>query len=238
MADHIEAVIDHVAVAVADWRTAEQRWRDRLGGGRSSAGDTAAFGARQLQFANGARLELLSPGSAADGFVSRFLGRHGSVVHHVTLKVPDLHEALDVLAAAGLEAVDVNDEHEHWKEAFLRPGQIGGLVVQIAQTPLTNADWARKTGFRQESPRTGAAQLLGPTLRHPDLGAAAGVWTALGASITTTDAGALRCAWPDSALDVLIDAGAPAGPVALRMCGSGDLPQDERYGAAVVEARP
>lgn len=235
MADRISAVLDHVAVAVADWRTAERRWRDQLGGGRSSVGENPVFISRQLQFANGGKVELLAPSTDhPKNFVQRFLARFGSTVHHVTLKVPDLHAALDVLAGAGLDAVDVNDDTEYWKEAFLRPSQIGGLVVQIAQTSFNDDDWAAFTGFTREPPGAGAAELLGPLLAHPDLAIAREVWTALGATIDEADS-RLLCSWPDSPLTVAIKPGETAGPVCLRMNGSGDLPAEDGVGPAVLD---
>jgi catechol 2,3-dioxygenase-like lactoylglutathione lyase family enzyme len=239
MADCIDAVLDHVAIAVDDWATAETRWRAQLGAGRSSIGTNPTFGSRQLQFAGGGKLELLSPPDVAadDNFVRRFLERFGSVLHHLTFKVPELHPALETLAAAGLDAVDVNDSFEHWHEAFLRPSQIGGLVVQIASTPFDDDDWAAFTGFTREAPRTDAAVLHGPLLRHPDIAQARMTWTALGARIADEVPGQLRCSWPDSPLDVVIEEGTPAGPVALRMTGAGELPQAQGLGPAVIDRR-
>ena len=235
MADRLEAVLDHVAIAVPEWLAAEARWREQLGAGRSSQGQNSAFGSRQLIFANGGKLELLTPPADGDGtnFVAAFLKRFGSTIHHVTLKVPDLHAALDVMTSAGLDAVDVNDASEYWKEAFLRPPQVGGLVVQLAQTPYDDDTWAELTGFTRETPRPGAVELLGPVLRHPDLDAAAAVWTVLGADVTPTEAG-LRCAWPRSPLDVVILPGDQAGPVSLRIRGGEDMPADPPLGPAVV----
>ena len=236
MADRIDAVLDHVVIAVPDWRLAEQLWRDTFGGARSSVGENPAFGSRQLRFRNGGKLELLTPsGDSPDNFVERFLQRFGSTVHHVTLKVPDLHDALNILAGAGLDAVDVRDAIDVWKEAFLRPSQIGGLVVQIAATPFDDDDWAEFTGFTRETPHEAAADLLGPLLRHPDLDRAEAVWTALGATVERSRA-QLRCVWPASALDVVIEQGDPAGPVALRMRGPGDVPATAGLGPAVVDA--
>ena len=237
MADRIEAVLDHVAIAVPDWSVAEQRWRTQLGGGRSSVGENPVFASRQLQFANGAKLELLTaaPDDASpSNFVRYFLQRFGSGIHHVTLKVPDLHGALGVLAAAGFDAVDVRDDVDYWKEAFLRPSQVGGIVVQIAETPFTDEDWARFTGFTREAARVDAVDLAGPLLRHPDLDAARRQWTVLGAEVRNED-GRLRCTWPSSRLDVLVEEGAPAGPVSLRMRRSGDLPATDAEGPAVVD---
>jgi methylmalonyl-CoA/ethylmalonyl-CoA epimerase len=235
MADRLDAVLDHVAIAVPAWHAAEARWREQLGAGRSSQGQNSAFGSRQLIFAGGGKLELLTPpgDGPADNFVQRFLDRFGSTVHHVTLKVPDLHAALDVVASAGLEAVDVRDETEYWKEAFLRPSQVGGLVVQLAQTPYDDDTWAKLTSFQREQPRPAAVELLGPVLRHPDLAQAAAVWSVLGAEVTTTEQG-LRCAWPRSPLDVVVLAGEGAGPVGLRMRGGSDLPADPALGPAVT----
>lgn len=235
MADRIDAVLDHVAVAVPDWRVAEQRWRDQLGGGRSSAGQNPVFSSRQLQFANGGKLELLTPTSEdEEGFVRRFLSRFGSAVHHVTLKVPDLHGALNVLDAAGLDAVDVDDSVDYWKEAFLRPSQVGGIVVQIAATTFDDDDWAAYTGFTREAAAPDAAALLGPLLRHPDLDRAGRIWATLGATVARSG-DRLRCTWPASPLDVAIEPGDPAGPVALRMRGAGPLPAADGIGPAVID---
>ncbi len=235
MADALDAVLDHVAIAVPAWEPAERRWRDELGGGRVAWGDNGAFASRQLRFANGAKLELLAPGSRADApdnFVRRFLARFGSTVHHLTLKVPDLQQALAVVTAGGFEPVDVRDDNERWKEAFLRPSQVGGLVVQVAQSSQTDEQWARASGHTPEPPRPDAAALLGPRLRHPDVDRARTVWTLLGATVSPTSTG-LQCSWPDSPLDVIVDVGAPAGAVALRMRGTGALPAEDGVGPAV-----
>lgn len=237
MADRIRAVLDHVAIAVPDWPAAERRWREQLGGGRSSVGENEIFISRQLQYANGAKLELLCPSpqdASPHNFVRRYLERFGSGIHHVTLKVPDLHGAIDVIGAAGLQAVDVRDDVSYWKEAFLRPSQVGGIVVQIAETTFDDDDWAAYTGFTREPPRKGAADLAGPVLLHPDLGEAQRIWTLLGASVEHSGS-AVRCSWPDSALDVMVEQGATAGASMLRMRGSGVLPAAPDAGPAVRE---
>jgi catechol 2,3-dioxygenase-like lactoylglutathione lyase family enzyme len=228
-------VLDHVAVAVPGGGRAERRWRDDLGGGSVWAEDNGVFVARQLRYANGAKLELLSPSPADDSagnFVRRFLGRFGSTVHHVTLKVPDLPATLATLDGAGLDVVDVNLDSDVWREGFLRPKQVGGLVVQVAWAPGTEEELARRAGHVQTPPAPGAAALLGPRLRHPDLAAARRLWTLLGAHVSD-DRGARRCRWPDSVLDVAVVRGEPAGPVALRMTGTAPLPAQYGVGPAV-----
>ncbi|MDQ3538913.1 MAG: VOC family protein [Actinomycetota bacterium] len=234
MTERLSAQLDHVAVAVPDWEIAQRRWCDQLGGGIVAWGDSGVFASRQLRFANGTKLELLRPASNDPGnFVRRFLARFGSVVHHVTFKVADLGAALDVVRAGGLDVVDVDTSGSVWHEGFLRPSQVGGLVVQVAWSGATDQEWAASIGHAPEPPAPGAAELLGPTLRHPDLERARAVWTLLGAMITEED-GALRCRWPDSHLDVVIEPGEPAGPVALRMRGTPSLPAVDGTGPAVT----
>ncbi len=229
MTPALDAVCDHVAVAVPPGDRAERRWRDELGGGPVSAGDSGVFLARQFRFTGGGKLELLSP-SPADpsphNFVRLFLERFGTAVHHVTLKVPALAPALERLEAAGLDVVDVAQHGDVWHEGFLRPKQVGGLVVQVAWSSGSDEDWARRSGFASRPPAPGAPVLLGPRLRHPDLQAARRVWSVLGAEVAPADGG-LVCRWPRSPLEVVVEEGAPAGPVALRLRGTASRPAEE-----------
>lgn len=234
MPQRLTAVLDHVAVAVADPEVALARWGSQLGGSLVSISDSGGFRARQLRFAGGGKLELLSPAPEPGGFVRGFLDRFGSQVHHVTLKVPDLPAAIVALEAEGLDVVDVQLTDDWWREGFLRPKQVGGLVVQVAWSARSDADWAARMGHVEQPVAAGAATLLGPRLRHPDLGAAARLWAVLGATVDAQADGRLRCAWPSSALDVEVVAGEPAGPLGVRMVGTDPLPSDAALGPAVL----
>jgi catechol 2,3-dioxygenase-like lactoylglutathione lyase family enzyme len=229
----LTAVLDHVAIAVDDADIAEERWVERLGAGSVSHGDADTFRTRQLRFAGGGKLELLSPPRDGGGFVGGFLARFGTAIHHVTLKVPDLHDAIEIVRAADLDVVDVQDTDDWWQEGFLRPSQVGGLIVQLARSAAGDAEWADRVGHVPSPPRDDAATLLGPTIRHPDLDRAAALWTVLGATIEPRD-GALHCRFPDSPLDVRIEQGEPAGPTVLRFHGTEPLPAAAAHGPAVA----
>lgn len=221
MLDRLDAVLDHVAVAVPDPEPAERHWRDQLGGRSVAWGDNGVFRSLQLRFTGGGKLELLSPSPgdpSGENFVRRFLVRFGSTVHHVTLKVPDLPAALETLESAGLDVVDVRLDGSHWREGFLRPKQVGGIVVQVAWSDRGDAEWAAEIGHAPEAPASDAATLLGPTLRHPDLGMAAQLWRLLGAEVVEKDDN-LLCRWPSSPLTVALTQGEPPGPTGLRMTG-------------------
>jgi hypothetical protein len=231
----IAAVPDHVAAAVPSIDAAATRWIDHLGGGwvaPTFEAPGSGFGTRQARFAGGAKLELLEPRSP-DGFATRYLDRYGAGVHHVTLKVPALVPALASLAEAGLDAVDVSTTSEHWHEAFLRPSQVGGLIVQVVWAAHDDAGWSAFLGATPEDPRPDAARLLGPRLAHPDLAVAARLWRVLGAEVERGGE-VLTVRWPDAPLEVEVVAGPRPGPLGVRMTGTGALDADPVHGPAVL----
>lgn len=126
---------DHVAMATWDVTDQARLLTDVLGAKFFDGGDDRRSGFRWLQFAlPGGTVELLEP-LTRDGFLYRFLSRRGEGMHHVTVKVRDLADAISRLESAGYQPVDVNLAHESWKEAFLHPRQTHGVLIQLAQTP-------------------------------------------------------------------------------------------------------
>lgn len=233
----ITAVPDHVAVAVHDLDGAATRWIDQLSGVwlTPDAWEGGGFRTRQLRYANHGKLELLQP-AGEDGFATAFLDRFGPRIHHVTLKVPDLRDALATVAAAGFDAVDVSYARDEWHEAFLRPTQIGGLIVQLAHTPHDDEGWARIAGVELPPVDPQAPALLGPTLSHPDLDAARHVWTTLGATVDADGDDALLARWADAPLTIRIERGTGAGPRGLRFSPDPQLPASDVAGPGTLPA--
>lgn len=233
----LTAAVDHVAIAVPDPDVAQGRWRDELGG-RSPAGVPRGgpFRSLRLRYRNDATLELIAPegpGEAAQDLVGRFLDEHGSDLHHLTLVVPDLAEAASLLRETGLDVIDHAHLDEAWHGVFLRPSQIGGILVQLVDPglarPLTAPD--------DDSPRPplDGAQLQGPLLRHPYVEQIAELWRLLGA-VVTPDAGGVTCRWGQGALTVRVVPGSNPGRMGLRFSGAPPLPADEELGPAVIPA--
>lgn len=230
----IDSTPDHVAIAVPSIDGAAVRWRGQVGGAWSSPrmDDGPDFRTQQLRFANGAKLELLEP-TRDDGFAAGFLQRFGARVHHVTLKVPDLLPAVDAVRDAGYDVVDVNTELDLWHEGFLRPSQVGGVIVQLAWSGMSDAEWLEFMGFQAETVNDDAAELLGPTLFHPNLAASARVWEALGGTVEVA-ASHLEVSWPGAPLTVRVEQmDHPTDPV-LRFRGAPDLPADAQAGPATA----
>jgi methylmalonyl-CoA/ethylmalonyl-CoA epimerase len=128
-----ELQLDHVAVAVRSIKAALRLYRDALGGEYLMGGDQGgSWRWLQLRYPGGGKVELLEP--LGDGFLSRFLERHGEGLHHVTFKTDDIRAAITEVEALGYELVDVSLEDPHWKEAFLRPSKAHGTLIQLAES--------------------------------------------------------------------------------------------------------
>lgn len=137
------AQVDHVAVAVRDIRASQRVFCDVLGAQFLFAGDVPAQGFRfaQFRFLEGGKIELVTP--LGDGFVKAFLDRRGEGVHHVTLKTPDIHQAIGHIEGLGLPLMNVSTDNEMWKEAFIHPRDAHGVLVQIAQSAWSDHEMAR-----------------------------------------------------------------------------------------------
>jgi len=126
-------VFDHIAIAMPRIADAPAVLAGELGGVPDRGGRARAYRFGQWRFRGGARLEVLEP-AGADGFLHRFLERHGPRIHHVTFRVPSLARACDRARAQGYDIVGYDDSDRHWKEAFLHPRQALGIVVQMVES--------------------------------------------------------------------------------------------------------
>ena len=128
--------LDHTAVAVRSIKDALRLYRDALGGEYLMGGDSGDFRWLQVRFPGGGKVELIEP--LREGFLSRFLDKHGEGLHHMTFKTDDIEAAIEHVQGLGYELVDVDLEGEDWKEAFLRPSGAHGTLVQIAWSSRTD----------------------------------------------------------------------------------------------------
>lgn len=133
--------LDHVAVAVHNIKDALRLYRDALGGEHLMGHDMGTWRWVQLRFPNGGKVELLEP--LGEGFLSRFLERHGEGMHHITFKTDDLPAAIEHVRAQGYELVDVDLESPHWREAFLRPKGAHGTLIQLAWSAAPDDEVAK-----------------------------------------------------------------------------------------------
>ena len=144
--------LDHVAVATERQTDAWPRYAGDLAGEFMGGGWMVGFGAAQVRYGNGFRVEVLEPHQVeVNDFLRRFLDRSGPGPHHVTFKVKDIVAALAEVEAAGYRPASVDLRDPNWKEAFLHPKESCGIVVQLAQAA---GEWEPKQRDGLPAPRT------------------------------------------------------------------------------------
>lgn len=126
--------LDHVAIAVQTIQPALHLFQNTLGGTFLSEGpgdDDDSWRWAQLALPGGGTIELLEP--LGEGWLARFLAKRGQGLHHLTLRTQDIHGAMQRISANGYELIDVHLDREGWKDAFMRPSQTYGTLIQIVQ---------------------------------------------------------------------------------------------------------
>ena len=147
---HME--LDHIGIAVGDIDAALAFYAAALGLDVDGTEEVPSQGVRaHFLRAGSVSLELLEA-TAAESPIGRFVSRRGPGLHHITLLVDDIGEALARLKARGVRLVDDRPRAGAGGSlvAFVHPASAHGVLVEIAQAPkATNA------GLRTEGdPRT------------------------------------------------------------------------------------
>ncbi|XVH31418.1 VOC family protein [Haloferacaceae archaeon DSL9] len=124
--------VDHVGIAVDSLSTAEPILF-ALGCEKTheEPSPDGTFVWATYELGDASRLELVAP-LDGESFLTRFLDRHGSGLHHVTLEVADIDAVVGTLAAAGAPVVDEADR-DGWREAYLSPKNPTGALIQLME---------------------------------------------------------------------------------------------------------
>jgi len=131
----LKATLDHVGIAVGDLAQALAFYRDALGLEVEPPEEVPSQRVRAHFVPVGeATLELLEP-TAPDSPIAKFIEKRGPGVHHVTLRVDDLHEALGRLKARGVRLIDEapREGAEGALIAFVHPSSTHGVLVELKQ---------------------------------------------------------------------------------------------------------
>lgn len=141
-----------MSFAVWDIARASEFWTEVMGA-RYMQGDAdwRGFAFVQFGFGGGSRIEVLTPGADATGFVVKFLRRFGEGVHHLTFVADDLRAQVARVRAHGRAVFGEDYTDSQWMEAFFSLELAGNRVlVQLAQTDLTleeqDAAWGTPLG--------------------------------------------------------------------------------------------
>jgi methylmalonyl-CoA epimerase len=131
----LKATLDHIGIAVGDLAQALAFYRDALGLEVEPPEEVPSQRVRAHFVPVGeATLELLEP-TAPDSPIAKFIEKRGPGVHHVTLRVDDLHEALGRLRARGVRLIDEapREGAEGALIAFVHPASTHGVLVELKQ---------------------------------------------------------------------------------------------------------
>jgi len=131
---HINPVLHHVAVVVADLDEALARYR-MLGFSGRERFVLAEQAVEVATLRSGTSwIELIRP-TDPDGPIARYLAKRGEGVHHVAYAVPDLPAALNELEAAGIRLIDATPRvgAHGWRIAFVHPESCAGVLTELVQ---------------------------------------------------------------------------------------------------------
>lgn len=128
------AEIDHLGIAVASIDEALPFYENLLELRAAAREDVLAEQvAVAMLLAGNSRIELLEP-TTPESPIAKFLAKHGPGLHHVALRVPDLHAAVMRLKTAG--ATLLNEPrtgaggHQY---VFVHPRSAGGVLLELIQ---------------------------------------------------------------------------------------------------------
>lgn len=259
---------DHVALATEDATPVLELLVQRLGA-------TDLYGAADRGFRwvllhagdteGGMLIELLEAFSVQDDpFLATFLGRRGEGAHHLTFKTTDIYATIESFGRAGVELIDQRLENPVWREAFARPRDAYGTIVQVVETTIHRPSMAgmlsvargpeaetldgfaggageqvAERWWRSPARRGAPARLRCVVFGAADPEDAAGFYEQLldGRPVAVEHPGRIELAWPGGArvgFERSQDGG--TGIVALEFAGRSGQPQ--RVGRTAITCRP
>ena len=131
----MKAVLDHVGIAVRDLDDALRFYRDDLGLDVDAPEEVGSQRVRAHFIPVGeSALELLEA-TAPESPIAKFVEKRGPGLHHVALRVDDIHAALAELKGRGVRLIDEEPRPgaHHSLVAFLHPASTHGVLVELKQ---------------------------------------------------------------------------------------------------------
>jgi methylmalonyl-CoA/ethylmalonyl-CoA epimerase len=149
--------IDHVAIAVNDYKSAYDFFSKILGAipGSHASDDRMKYLWQNMTLGDLTRLELLTP-TGKGSFLDNFLKDKAGGVHHITMQTPDIRKTKEMLDNNKIPYFGFREYGEIWKELFIHPRDAYGVLIQIAEfipdewlSPLTRMPSGRKFAVKK-----------------------------------------------------------------------------------------
>lgn len=127
--------LDHIGVAVKNIQ-GDQNFYLQLGLENSHnevvASEKVKVGMFELE--NDCRIELLEP-TEPDSPVGKFIEKRGPGIHHICLRVSDIHSLLKKLKDSGVRLINETPKPgaHNCMVAFIHPSATGGVLIELSQ---------------------------------------------------------------------------------------------------------
>jgi methylmalonyl-CoA epimerase len=136
----MRAVLDHIGIAVQDLPAALAFYRDALGLEVEAPEEVPSQRVRAHFVPVGASsLELLEA-TAPDSPIAKYVEKKGPGLHHITLRVDDIHAAVARMKARGVRMIDETPRPgaEGSTIAFVHPASTHGVLVELKQSSVAS----------------------------------------------------------------------------------------------------
>jgi methylmalonyl-CoA/ethylmalonyl-CoA epimerase len=127
--------VDHIGIATQTLAEGLAIWRDALGLQVDHTEEVAEQGVRIAMLSVGeTHIELLEPLSESSP-VGKFLEKRGPGIHHVAIRVADIHASLADLKARGTRLIDESPRTGAGGclVAFVHPSSANGVLLELVQ---------------------------------------------------------------------------------------------------------
>ncbi|MCP9493390.1 MAG: methylmalonyl-CoA epimerase [Pyrinomonadaceae bacterium MAG19_C2-C3] len=127
--------IEHIGIATESIEKSLGFWRDALGLELVHTEEVAEQKVRVAMLPLGEpRIELLEA-TSDDSPIAKFLQKRGAGVHHIAVRVDDIHATLERLKAQGARLIDESPRRgaDDCLIAFVHPATAGGVLLELVQ---------------------------------------------------------------------------------------------------------
>lgn len=129
--------LDHIGIAVSTLENGESFYKHLgLKSSHTETVDSEKVKVGMLELGNHCRIELLEA-TSAESPIAKFLDKRGPGIHHICLRVENIHAMVDQLKAAGVKMIhDTPKKGAHdCLIAFIHPSATGGVLIELSQPP-------------------------------------------------------------------------------------------------------
>ena len=127
--------VDHIGIAVKNLRQSIRKYETLFNRPPEHVEEVPAQKVRVAMFQAGeSAIELLEAMDASSP-IHTFIEKRGEGIHHLCLRVDDLHRTLDQVREAGFEIIEQADDRGAGgsRVAFLHPRSTGGVLIELVE---------------------------------------------------------------------------------------------------------